>query len=361
MATVALYDSSYESIDETIDRLFSDFNLNLTGKRVLIKPNMLGPFDPARGITTHPAVVRALVRKLREQGATPVVGDNPGMRGYGANVTCAERSGIMDASLGTYVNLSAEKETVRTNSPIFDGMVVSKEILECDYYISVPKFKTHVVTNITGAIKNNFGILVGGQKAEVHRKAKKTVDFAGAVVDVYSVRQPDFVVMDAIVAMEGNGPSSKDLRSDVGKILAGPNGVEVDTVMATMMGLKPADVPLLTIAHEKGLGEIDLKKIDLPHKVTPIEGFKLPSVFAKTFFARLLTYFMVHQPVVRQELCQQCGLCVKQCPVGAITFDTYPVIDKKRCISCFCCYEYCEHNAMDIASMVKFFRKSIDY
>ena len=365
MGTVAIYRSSYETVQQTVRQAFEDFPLDLAGKSVLIKPNILGPFEVERHITTHPAVVAAVLGEVRRRGPRSImVGDNPGMRGYGANVECAERSGILAICNGTYVNLSEGARRIPLQSRFVDEVLVSHQVLDVDVLITVPKMKTHLVTIVTAAIKNSFGFLVGGQKAELHRRAVGRHNFSEMVVDVYQVRPADFVVVDGIVAMEGKGPSSDELY-EAGVIVVGTNGVEVDAVVATLMGAPPQKVPLLQEAARRGLGTIDPEELTLLGDLTALPNYKLPTSlsggFLESWAARLLTHIMVSQPVVIKEKCVRCGMCAEHCPVDAITMDPYPIIEKSRCISCFCCHEFCKHNAMDVARTVKFLRRRFKY
>jgi len=321
---------------------------------------MLGPFHYERGITTHPAVVSAVAAVLERRGARVMVGDNPGMHAYGENLLCAKKCGIYDACKRWYVNLGEKPISVPADSAFADRFLISKQITEVDMIVSVPKFKTHVITTITGAIKNSFGFLVGGQKSELHRTVPDYDDFNEVVVDVYRTRVPDFFIMDAVVGMEGIGPSSKDLR-DIGKIIAGDNGVAVDAAMAIMMGLQPEQVKLLRIAEERGLGNASRERLDVNGVLAPIPDFKLPSPWLRgnlsAFLARVFTSIVVRKPVVNKSLCKRCGLCAKQCPMDAIKLEPYPVIDEANCISCFCCYEYCEENAIQLRRSVRLFRR----
>ena len=368
--SVRIRTAAYETVQPVIDeavRLAAEPGgplADLAGKTVFVKPNTLGEFAPERGVTTHPAVVHAVTKALLDMGATVIVGDNPGMRGYGANERSAERSGIRDAAtvdgVACWRNIAVDPVPVETPCEHLDRFMVSRAALEADVFVSVPKFKTHVSTVLTGAIKNSYGLLVGGQKALLHRRATGSTAFAAAVVDVFAVRPPDFVVVDGIVAMEGNGPSGTDLR-DLGLILSGTNAVEVDAVMATLMGVAPASVPLLRTAHRRGLGEIDVDRIDVDGPLDPAPGYKVP--FAKSgdrlgvIGARLLTYLVVGRPVLRKRACVQCGVCARQCPVDAITMDPYPRIDHRRCVLCYCCNEFCDHDAMDVQRHVRWWRR----
>jgi len=365
MGTVALYRSTYETVDQAVRRAFEDFPLELAGRSVLIKPNILGPFEVERHITTHPAVVAAVLAEVRRRGAaTVMVGDNPGMRGYGANTECAQRSGILAATDGAYVNLSEGARRIPIDSRFVENVLVSPQVLDVDVLITVPKMKTHLVTIITAAIKNSFGHLVGGQKSELHRRAIGPRKFGEMVVDVYQIRPPDFVVVDAIVAMEGKGPSSDELY-DAGLVIAGTNGVEVDTVVATLMGAPPEQIPLLSLAGQRGLGVIDPNELTIVGDLEPLAGYKLPTSLSggwlEALAARVLTRVMVSQPVLIKDKCVRCGMCARHCPVDAITLDPYPVIDKGACISCFCCHEFCKQNAMDVTRTIKFLRRRFKY
>ena len=365
MERVAIYDACYDdSLRGVMRRVLDDSRLEVAGKTVFVKPNILGPFECERGITTHPRVVEALVRELSARGARVSVGDNPGMRGYGSNVGSAKACGIYDVCPDEFVNISEAAVRMPLKGACVDEVTISKRILDADLYISVPKFKTHLLTTITGAVKNSYGMLVGGQKAEIHRIANTPMKFAGAVVDVYQIRPPDFVVVDAVVGMEGKGPSSDELR-EIGKIISGSNGVAVDAVMALMMGVRPRSINMLRVAAERKLGPIEKADISIEGSFSEIEGFKLPSKLLKSIvgitITNLLTYLMVDKPYVHKEICTRCGICAEQCPVGAITMKPFPVIDRRKCISCFCCSEFCKDNAMDISRRVKLARRKMKY
>jgi len=365
MSTVAIYDATYENAEEVVEAAFRDFGVELENKTVVVKPNMIGPFLVHKAITTHPAVVAAVVKAVEaRRPARLVVGDNPGVRGYGSNKLCATKSGIFEACAGHFVNLSEEGISTRFDSRFTNRLTISQSFLDADCYISIPKFKTHMLSVITGAMKNSFGMLVGGQKAAIHRMASSCESFSEALVDIYQVRTPDLVVMDAVVGMEGKGPSSEDLR-DIGKIIVSDNGVELDAIMAAMMGADPLHIPMLRIAHERGLGGLRTDEIETIGKVVPIERFKLPTKVMRGPFGyilwNLVSQLMISRPVPIEDKCTKCGLCQEHCPVGAITLRPYPVVDPDKCISCFCCMELCNQQAMDVTKKVKRYRKRIQY
>ncbi|MCJ7594840.1 MAG: DUF362 domain-containing protein, partial [Desulfobacterales bacterium] len=239
MWKVMIHPATYENLREAVDRAFEIFPLRLKGKKVLIKPNVLRASDAQEGIVTHPAVLRAVVEKVESLGpASIIVGDNPGLQYYGANEETFQRTGLMEAAKGYYQNIGDESRKVDFNPDFLPVVSVSRAVIEADIMISLPKFKTHGLTVVTGAIKNNYGILPGAQKARLHRAAGSAVRFNEMVVDVFRLRVPDFFLVDAVVGMEGNGPASPDLRN-IGMILASDYGVAMDAVMAAMMGCDP--------------------------------------------------------------------------------------------------------------------------
>jgi len=358
MTRVAIYETDYEHIEAAVEQAFDAFAPAVNGRTVLVKPNILGAVAPERHINTHPSLVRATVRALKRRGAARVmVGDNSGMFAYGPNEQTARTAGIFDAAEGHYVNLGASPVKVPVKSRFANDLAFSREVIEADLLVSLPKMKTHVATTLTGAVKNSYGHLVGGEKTMLHRVAVGPMAFAEAVVDVFQVRRPDFILLDAVTAMEGQGPSGGQLR-EVGRVLASDNAVALDAVMAAMMGLEPRRIPLLRIAEERGLGPDDLEAIEISGPFEVLPKFKVPPVGMGmgTLIARIGSYVLVQQPVVRRSKCVKCGSCVKACPVAAIVMsDSGPVIDYKKCISCFCCHEMCRYEAMDLSSRMRFF------
>ena len=253
--TVLVLEASYDEglLAERMREVLEAFPLELEGKTVLVKPNVLGPWPGESGIITHPLFVKAMVGELKRRGAKVQVGDNPGARGYGRVARSPRSTGLEEALGEDWVNIATSPRRVPIESRFLQETSISSQVLDCDLLISMPKFKTHVSTIVTGAVKNSFGFLVGGEKARMHAVAPRARDFGELMVDIYQLRLPDLVVMDAVTAMQGNGPSCDDIRP-LGKLIASRNGVAVDTVMTTMMGIDPAAVPLLVDGGGAGPG-----------------------------------------------------------------------------------------------------------
>jgi uncharacterized protein (DUF362 family) len=356
--SVLVLETEYNQMETAIEKVLEAFPLPWNGKRVVVKPNMLGPHPPEKAVTTHPSLVRALVRALKEREAICMVGDNPGLNGYAANEHCAKVSGLLEASEGCYLNFARDSVQIPLKSRFLDRLVISRAILDADLVINVPKFKTHLQTRITGAVKNLFGILVGAEKARVHHNVPRPRDFSEALVDIYQIRVPDLTIMDAVVGMEGNGPSGKDLRP-IGKILASKNGVCLDGLMAAMMGVPPRSVDTLDVAFRRGLGEIDPARMEIGGRWSPLKKFKPPLSFVGQGRLGTAVNKLLYRPFIRPrlgfrpELCSRCGTCVRHCPAQALSMKETPCLDEKKCISCYCCYELCSSQAIELTGLMR--------
>lgn len=354
MHTVMIQTAEYETVRQAVDRAFSLFPQDMRGKKVLIKPNVLRSARPDEGITTHPSVLQAVVEKVEEgDPGSIVVGDNPGIRGYGANEQAFEKCGLLDAAKGYYQNIGREMVALPFNTDFIESVSVSKIILEADLIISLPKFKTHGLTVLTGGIKNSYGFLPGAQKARLHKKAGTPERFHDLVVDVFRLRVPDLIIMDGILGMEGNGPASTELR-EIGLLLAADNAVALDAVMARIMGLDPSCLRFLRKAQEMGLGSYDSSEIRLDGELKVIPDLKLPPLGGEAIHnsqqsQELLQSRIELLPLVDSATCTGCGTCVEHCPVQALSLvDDLPLVDKDLCITCFCCQEICPDKAISL-------------
>ncbi len=354
MSKVMIHPATYERLGEAIDRAFELFPLGFQGKKVLIKPNVLRASKAGEGIVTHPAVLRAVVEKVETMGpGSIVVGDNPGLSGYGANEESFKKTGLMEAARGYYRNIGNDSRKVDFNPDFMPTVSLSEIVLDADIIISLPKFKTHGLTVITGAIKNSYGFLPGAQKARLHRAAASPEGFHEMLVDVFRLRVPELFLVDAVVGMEGNGPVSPDLRN-IGLILASDNGVALDAVIATMIGCQPGRLRFLQKAKELGLGDYDHSTIEMIGELKPLPDFKLPPLsgerdFHNTTIQDALRSRAVLRPQADPGLCTGCGTCIEQCPVSALSMNHHlPRVDTERCITCFCCQEICPEKAITL-------------
>ncbi|MGA8832227.1 MAG: DUF362 domain-containing protein, partial [Desulfomonilaceae bacterium] len=278
---------------------------------------------------------------------------NPGLFSYGANEESFEKTGLTEAAKGYYRNIGNDSIKLDFNPDFMPSVSVSRAVMEADIVISLPKFKTHGLTVMTGAIKNSYGILPGAQKAALHRAAGNPHRFHEVVTQVFSLRPPDLFIVDGVIGMEGNGPAGTDLRN-IGLVIASDNAVALDAVIATMMGCDPAKLRFLQKAQELGLGSYDLEKIEVIGQLKRIENFKLPPLGGEALFnneniQNIMRSRAMLRPQADPDLCTGCGTCVEQCPVSALSMcDQIPEVDPEKCITCFCCQEICPEQAMSL-------------
>ena len=354
MTRVMIHPAGYDNVRQAVDRAFELFPVEVTGRKVLIKPNVLRLSEAREGVITHPAVLRSVVEKVEGMNpASLVVGDNPGIFSYGANEETFKKTGLMEAAKGYYENIGNDSQKVDFNSDYMPKVSISRAVLEAEIIISLPKFKTHGLTVMTGAIKNSYGFLPGAQKAQLHKAAGGPERFHEVVAEVFRLRVPDLFIVDAVVGMEGNGPASPDLL-DIGLIMASDDAMAMDAVIATMMGVDPGRLRFLRKAKELGLGDYDLDKIEISGELKRLPNFKLPPLGGEAIAGSKEMQDIVLSrtllvPHVDPELCTGCSTCVDQCPVSALSMngDT-PLVEAETCITCFCCQEICPEKAITL-------------
>jgi len=222
----------------------------------------------------------------------------------------------------------------------------------------MPRCKTHALTGISGAIKNMFGVVMGGMKASLHLKAVSATRFCKVLLDVYQIKIPDLHVMDAQTIMEGNGPTQGNLR-EYNKVLVSDNGVELDAIAATIMGYRPEDIDLLAYANEQKLGQINPEKIIVDGDLDQLPNVEKPAPYSLTMCERskILKTVGTARPVWEAALCNECLTCIECCPTDAISItDNILNVEKKRCIICYCCTEVCPTQAMKVPDLKKLWR-----
>lgn len=351
--TVYEKDRVFEAIHRLLEDLGGPASFFRDGQKVLLKPNMLSAKAPEMGVTTHPLILEALIHMLREIGCEVWIGDSPsgvwkGIRRYWQNtgyLNLAEKTGAR------LVNFEAEGTVEKSTAG--RKYHLAKSVFDADVVVNLPKMKTHGLTLYTGAVKNLYGTLPGFQKAKYHAGFPNPADFSRILVDIYACIRPSLTLMDAVTAMEGNGPATGDLKH-VGLLLASRDGIALDAVANAVMGYKKGGVHTTRLAGVRRLGENDLQKIQikgLPLNEASVPDFNLPSAhlanYIPRFLAKWVGRFIWIRPSVDPTMCTGCGVCAEACPVGAIEMkDRVPVTDYDRCINCLCCNESCPEGAV---------------
>ncbi|RNC29179.1 MAG: Electron transport complex subunit RsxB [Candidatus Dichloromethanomonas elyunquensis] len=334
------------------------------GQKVFLKLNLLMKTTPEEAVTTHPAVVEAVIRLVQEAGGIPVIGDSPGgpytVRSLRTIYAC---SGLQEVArrTGAILNENVEQTTVSfPQGKVIKSLTVTQSILDADVIISISKLKTHVLMTFTGAVKVLFGIVPGLLKAEYHLKMPNNNDFANVLVDICEWAKPSLHIMDGIVGMEGDGPSGGKPRS-IGALLVSTDPYALDTAACTLVGLNPKSVPTIQAAKGRGFAASleDICFLGDDRSIWNIKNFAVPQRMGVNFLDRLplpkpVTQVLVKQirpfPGFRTEACIGCGDCQKNCPSQAIVFNQKrkPQVDLQSCIRCFCCQELCPQKAVEI-------------
>jgi uncharacterized protein (DUF362 family)/NAD-dependent dihydropyrimidine dehydrogenase PreA subunit len=347
--------NSREVIDAVfyaVDLLGGIKNFIKQNDNVLIKPNLLSPRRPDEAVCTHPEVLRAAIKLVKEARAKPIVGDSPG-----SFFTVRDVDFVYEATEVKRITEEENAELIKfEKSCIINGYPIAEVCLNASLIISLPKLKTHALTIMTGAIKNTFGLIPGLSKVECHRNNPKPKDFVKILLDIFEITKPRLSIMDAIVAMEGDGPAAGDPRA-LGLILASPDAVSLDVVISELVGLPPHRDIVISEARRRGAGETNINNIRILGTAIEdikLSDFKLPKTsyrinLVPDFLANIFTRAIDFKPVINEDLCKKCKVCKNNCPVDAITItEQCSQINNRICVRCFCCHEVCCYSAIYI-------------
>ncbi len=329
-----------------------------------IKANLVSFMKPETAATTHPEVLSALCTLITDRGAKCIIGDSPGGLYNSAFVgKVYDLTGMKNLEReGVSLNRNFEQSSAN-----FDKACVAKTFQytswldECDAIINFCKLKTHGMMCMSAAAKNIFGIVPGTLKPEYHFRFSNPADFARMIIDLNEYVKPALSICDAVIGMEGNGPTAGRPR-EIGCIMASSCPHKLDLVCAEIIGLDAQRVPTLAAAKERGLIDGDVSCLDIN---ADIEEFKVAdfrnieeqkgvlfqgngSILA-TVFSNVAKAALSAKPVLDKDECVGCAECYKICPAKAIQMkDKKPYIDRKKCIKCFCCQEFCPKGALKV-------------
>lgn len=356
----------FGAMKQGIDMLGGIENFVKRDEKILVKPNFLTTAEADKAVTTHPSVIKGMLRILQEAGCVHVkYGDSPG---HGSSGAAARRLGISGEEYGAV--LADMSEEIRI--PFEEGMTAkefyfAKEVVEADAVINLCKMKTHALERITGAVKNVYGFICGYRKAAGHVKYPNASIFARMLADIHRCVTPKLHIMDAVVAMEGNGPGS-GTPTAMNAMLFSVDPVALDTVFCHLVDLEPQLVPTNTQGTAMGIGTCREEEIEIWTPEGEISFAQLEEKYAnprfdvdrrgtkKTFLSRYsdLMTRLSKRPVIDKKKCVRCGICVDHCPVPgkAVDFkrgkDAPPVYDYAKCIRCYCCQEMCPQHAIAV-------------
>jgi len=324
------------------------------GERVLIKPNLLSGKTPDRAVTTHPEIVRAVIKLAQAAGGVVTVGDSPGI---GSPESVARKSGILAVVEETNCRFAAFDTAVVINPQggTFHQFEVAQEILDADVIINLPKLKTHQMMGLTCGVKNMFGAIVGLRKPRLHLQAgTDKAFFALMLLELCEALAPTLTIVDAVIGMEGEGPGSGD-PIKIGAVLAGRHPQAIDTVATELVGMHPHHVWTQRQAIKTNRPYTQLQQLTLcgaSLESLKIDNFRPAKTTDVNFglkgnLKHHLRHALTARPKPDFKLCQLCNDCVTHCPADAMKIENQRLqIDYDSCIRCFCCQELCPHGAL---------------
>lgn len=357
-------DAVRSAIEELLGPI-GGFDFVTPGIKIAIKANLVAAMKPDTAATTHPLLIRELCDMLVTRGAEVIVGDSPGgpftpillNRVYSATgMNCVTEVG---ASLNR--DYSSAKCESFAEGEVLKSFEYTAWLDWADLIIDFAKLKSHGMMGMSAGVKNLFGCIPGTLKPEYHYRFPNTRDFASMLVDLNLFFKPYLTIIDAVVGMEGNGPTMGNPRQ-IGALVASKSSFACDLISAELIGLTANKVPTLAIAEERGLcpkrGDIELfgsldglivedyDNIERPNNIEFLSGLV---GFKGKFVSSLFRACMASRPKLKKSECVGCRECFKICPAKAITMvNNKPKIDRTKCIRCFCCQEFCPKGALKV-------------
>ena len=252
-----------QPLKDTIVKGIKACGLDVRGKRILLKPNLV-EFDPKGVINTHPAVIEAAIDSFRTMGAAQVVvAEGPGHRRDNEYLLSA--SGLYDVIKEhrvRYVDLNSDdvrSTPLHSSFTDLNQLYLPETLYNADLLVSMPKLKTHHWVGVTLSLKNMFGVVPGA----VYGWPKNILHWQGihqSILDINSsLPLPQFAIVDGIVGMEGNGPL-QGLAKNSGVLIFGDDLVAVDATSARLMKIEPQKIDYLAKGGEF-LGNLYQEKI----------------------------------------------------------------------------------------------------
>jgi uncharacterized protein (DUF362 family) len=260
VSNVSIVKASGYTMDvyDTVYRMVSDHKLNVRGKRIVLKPNLV-EYDADAVINTHPMVVHAAYEAFLKLGAADVrIAEGPGHRR--GTLDLADAAGYFSTIAkfeNSFTDLNTDSVAKRViPNPLskLDSLYLPHTVLDCDLLVSVAKMKTHHWAGATLSMKNLFGLVPGG----VYGWPKNVLHWSGipeSIVDLHHLFPKQFAIVDGIVGMEGNGPIQGTAKA-AGVLVAGRDPAAVDATCCRVMGIDPKQIEYLQLARgAENLGE----------------------------------------------------------------------------------------------------------
>ncbi len=335
------------------------------GMKVAIKANLVSAMKPEEAATTHPVLLSALCDMLTERGAEVVIGDSPGglyNSAFVGKVYSATGLRALEAHGARLNDDFSQRAAEFPEAKLLKTFTYTGYLDKADVIINFSKLKSHGMMGMSCAAKNMFGAIPGVIKPEYHFRFPKYEDFADMIVDLDEYFHPTLSIADAVVGMEGNGPTAGTPRK-MGALLASRSPHNLDMVAAKILGFEREELPILNAAYLRGMTPEKFEDITVFGEVEPLIVPDFERVVErrslefsgngnnplKRLFAKMAGAILKTRPKLDKQKCIGCGVCKNICPAKAIVIkDKKAQIDRKNCIRCFCCQEFCPKSAMKV-------------
>ena len=364
-----------QGLQEILEPLLRETG-SLSGKKVLLKPNLLFcryPDDPA---AVNPALITATAEFLIAKGAAVTILENPGTQNVS---TILAKMGIAEKlqALGVpFADFADYRPKQLPEGCKFRQLTMAREFEKFDLVVDLAKAKTHAMMTLTLSIKNLFGLIGSADRIAWHLAVGSDFSrFADLLVDLYLTVKPGINIIDGIISMEGNGPGSGTPVSS-GFLAASTDALALDASVSRVLGVKEEQLPILIQARKRGL-DLAFEDCGSPPELPPCKLPDPPGMFnawgvtLPPFFKKQLRNLVGSRPLLTRELCISCGRCVEVCPPRSLKMKLkegrkLPGFDLNNCIRCYCCQEHCPKGAIRtqpqlltgfLSKLAKFFRR----
>lgn len=341
---------------------------NFKGKRVALKPNLLIPTPTKKAVITHPEFFKAVVQIVKKHGGVPVLIESPSIYSLENVIKKTDYAKIVESEKIEVASMKPTRAIEFDGADKFKQIEIAAAFFDTDMIINLPKFKTHGLTYITGAVKNLFGAMPGLSKSKMHVKVPSGDDFSEFLLDLYGCMMHGWGggsktilhLMDAIIVQEGEGPGPSGTPKPMNAIFAGFDAVAVDYMAVKAAGLELDKSLTVTRGFRRDYCISSPDEIKLAGDLIEDLGNEPMKPSKGTLFSNMVRWPMtskkfrnlfIDRPVPLEEKCTLCFQCMKICPANAIKIPAgkkkIPGYNHDKCIRCYCCMEVCPEAAIE--------------